>query len=131
MVVSRANSQRSSHLDYPQHQHEEHQNDQRKRQHHAHTLQIPSLNLLIVCLDVPLAVLRTLSYRPQLAVAVARRRLIQLTLWRLEGVDLCVCVVADPLEALGQARRVLDKLSARMYVGRHAWRVLKVEQECH
>lgn len=110
-------------LDYAEHQHEEHQNDQRKRQHHPHALEIAPLYLLVVRLNIRLAVLWALPNRPQLAVTVARRRLIQLALWRLERVDLRVRVVADSLKALGKARRVLEVVLAhRTESGVHAMR---------
>lgn len=99
-------------LDYTNHQREEHHDEQYKGQHHPHAFQVSPLDFLVVRLEVPLAVQWTLSYRPQLAVAVARRRLIQLALWRLEGIDLCVCIVADSLKALWEARRVLCALLA-------------------
>jgi hypothetical protein len=98
-------------LEYAKHQHKEHQDDQRKGQHHPHALQIAPLDLLVVRLDVRLTILWTLSNWPQLTIAVARRRLIQLPLWRLERIDLCVCVVTNPLEAFGEAGRVLRVLS--------------------
>lgn len=64
MVVSRAHFQRSSILDYAKHHHKENYNKQRKRHHHPHALQVAPLDLLIIRLKVPLAVLRTLTDRP-------------------------------------------------------------------
>lgn len=97
-----------SHLsENPEQQHEEQHDNQHERHHHPHALQVASLYHLVVRLQVLLAVLWTLPDRPQLAVPVARRRLIQLPVRRLERVDLRVGVVANALEALGQARRVL------------------------
>lgn len=123
-VACASRASQPSILDYAEHQHEEHQNDQRKRQHHPHALEVAPLYLLVVRLDIHLTVLRALPYRPQLTVTIAGRRLIQLALWRLERVDLRVRIVADSLKALGKARRVLDVVLAlcRSENARHARR---------
>lgn len=98
--------------DQAEEQHEEDHEDKHERQHHAHALQVPPLYDLVVRLDVGLTVPRTLPSRPQLAVAVTRRRLVQLPLGRLECVDLCVGVVSYALVALGEARSILWVVSA-------------------
>lgn len=72
-------AQRSSGSEDLNDQHEEHQNDQRERHHHSDALKVATLYLLIVGLQVLQAELRALPCRPQLAVAVSRRRLVQLS----------------------------------------------------
>jgi hypothetical protein len=105
-VMSRAHTSPSL-VNNSDHQHEEHHENQHKRQHHPDALRVAALYDFVVGLNVPLAVLWALTNRPQLAIPVAGRRLVQLAVWRLECVDLCVGIVANAFEALGEPRRVL------------------------